>query len=172
MLKKYLKCFRMIFIKVGKTKLIHCGSHTYSGAKVKIGPGKVSIGHHSFVGPESWLQSKATIGNYVMLAGRVAIVGGDHKINVPGVPAIKAGRDINKEVVIEDDVWIGYGVIIMHGVTVGEGSVVAAGSVVTKDVEPYTVVGGVPAKKIKDRFNNEQQEIHRRALDELRRCFQ
>lgn len=162
----------MCFLRIRLRDLIRCGKGTYFGRRVRIGPGKVTIGHHSFIGPETWIQSETKIGDYVMLAGRVAIVGGDHKINVPGVPMILAGRDINKPVVIEDDVWIGYGAVIMHGITIREGSVVAAGSVVTKNVEPYTVVGGVPAKKIKDRFNSEQQEIHRRALEELRRSFQ
>lgn len=51
---------------------------------------------------------------------------------------------------IKDDVWIGAGVIILSGITIGECSVIGAGAVVTKDVEPYTVVAGVPARKIKD----------------------
>lgn len=56
------------------------------------------------------------------------------------------------EIIIQNDVWIGRGTTIMAGVTIGNGAVVAANSVVTKDVEPYSIVGGVPAKKIKDRF--------------------
>ena len=58
-----------------------------------------------------------------------------------------------KDIIIGNDVWIGYGAQIMSGVTVGDGAVIAAGSIVTKDVLPYTVVGGVPAKKIKERKN-------------------
>ncbi len=58
-----------------------------------------------------------------------------------------------KDIIIGHDVWIGYGAQIMSGVTVGDGAVIAAGSIVTKDVLPYTVVGGVPAKKIKERKN-------------------
>lgn len=58
-------------------------------------------------------------------------------------------------IVIKDDVWIGYGATIMSGVTIGQGAVIAAGSIVTKDVEPYSIVGGVPAKHIKYRFDRE-----------------
>ena len=59
------------------------------------------------------------------------------------------------DIIVEDDVWIGYGSIIMSGVHIGQGSVIAAGSVVTKDVPPYAIVGGVPAKVIKYRFSEE-----------------
>jgi serine acetyltransferase len=58
-------------------------------------------------------------------------------------------------IVIDDDVWIGYGVTILSGVHIGQGAVVAAGAVVTKDVPPYAIVGGVPAKIIKYRFSPE-----------------
>ncbi len=171
MIKRQLKKIRMFFVKMARPKMIRCGSGTYLGAKVRIGPAEVSIGHHSFIGPECWLQSKTTIGNYVMLAGRVAIVGGDHKINVPGVPAIEAGRGINKPVYIEDDVWIGYGAILMHGVRIGEGSVVAAGAVVTKDVEPYSIVGGAPAHFIRKRFTEDEISIHKAMLEKRRKVL-
>lgn len=62
------------------------------------------------------------------------------------------------EVVIGNDVWIGSHVLLMPGVTIGDGAVIAAGSVVSKDVDPYTVVGGVPAKAIKKRFTESQIE--------------
>jgi acetyltransferase-like isoleucine patch superfamily enzyme len=168
MVKSFLKKLKMAYLKRRYKWLTSCGTGTYFGGGVIIGPGQVSVGHESFIGPECWLQSKATIGNFVMLAGRVAIVGGDHKTDIVGIPMIKAGRDVNREVIIEDDVWIGYDVIIMHGVTIGEGSIVAAGAVVTKDVAPYSIVGGVPAVKIRDRFTGEQRGKHSAALCELR----
>ncbi|MFH1370577.1 MAG: CatB-related O-acetyltransferase [Planctomycetota bacterium] len=169
MIKRILKTIKMFFIRIRQKNLIRCGKGTYFGSSVKIGPGLVSIGNYSFIGPECWIQSDTEIGNYVMLAGRVAIVGGDHRIDVPGVPAIKAGRDINKQVIIEDDVWVGYGVIIMHGVTIGEGAIIASGAVVTKDVEPCGIVGGVPAKLIRMRFSPENIEKHKRALANRRK---
>lgn len=60
------------------------------------------------------------------------------------------------QIVIGNDVWIGSHVLIMGGVTIGDGAIVAAGSVVTKDIQPYSIVGGVPAKHIKYRFSTEQ----------------
>jgi acetyltransferase-like isoleucine patch superfamily enzyme len=63
--------------------------------------------------------------------------------------------------VIGDDVWVGYGAIILSGVTIGEGSIIAAGSLVTKDVEPYSVYAGVPARRMGDRFSTvEDREEH------------
>lgn len=64
----------------------------------------------------------------------------------------------NKPVIIGNDVYLGDGVIVMPGVTIGHGSVVAANAVVTKDVEPYTIVGGIPAKPIRDRFPDKVKE--------------
>ncbi len=158
----------MSVIRLKCKNLVQCGRGTYFGNSVIIGPEKVSIGYYSFIGPECWLQSKAKIGNYVMLAGRVAMVGGDHRIDVAGIPAIEAGRDINKVVTICDDVWIGYGTVIMHGVTIGEGAVVAAGAVVTKNVEPYSIVGGVPASMIRMRFCEEDIKKHKAMLSQRR----
>lgn len=107
---------------------------------------------------------KVTIGNFTMIAYNVLILGGDHNYKVAGVPTIFAGRDVIKPTIIGDDVWIGAGSIIMSGVTIGDGSIIAAGSVVTKDVEPYCIYGGNPAKKIKDRFSEEEKQTHIKML--------
>ncbi|MGL4347435.1 MAG: hypothetical protein ACRCR9_05090 [Chitinophagaceae bacterium] len=58
-------------------------------------------------------------------------------------------------IIVEDHVWIGYGVKILSGVTIGKGSIVSTGSIVTKDIPPYTIVGGIPARVIKKRFTDE-----------------
>jgi virginiamycin A acetyltransferase len=75
-----------------------------------------------------------------------------------------AGGPHFEETALESDVWIGHGAIILQGVRIGEGSVVAAGSVVTKDVAPYTIVAGNPARPIRDRFDPDQIKRHRREL--------
>ena len=73
---------------------------------------------------------------------------------------VAAAWDNKGDIVIGNDVWIGYEAVIMAGVTVGDGAIIGTRAVVTKDVPPYTIVGGVPAKPIRKRFENE-------ALDEL-----
>ena len=121
---------------------------------------------YSFMGPGAYICPNVKIGKYTMLAPQVAILGGDHVMDWPGVPMYFSGRpgDI-PETVIEDDVWIGLRAIIMAGVRIGRGAIVAAGAVVTKDVEPYSIVGGIPAKVIGKRFDNEKDiQIHDQML--------
>ena len=98
-------------------------------------------------------KTKIKIGNYVMIANNVMILGGNHNISRTDIPMMLQGKGKEGDIIIEDDVWIGAGSIILTGVTIGKGSVVAAGSVVTKDVAEYTIVGGNPAKFIKKRVN-------------------
>lgn len=123
-----------------------------------------TIDAFSYLGPECHIAAKAKIGKYVMFGPRVAIVGDDHRMDQVGVPMIFSGRPEQKMTVIESDVWIGYGAIIMSGVTVGRGSVVAAGSIVTKDVPPYSIVAGVPARPLRSRFNPEEQTAHDKVI--------
>lgn len=102
-----------------------------------------------------------------MLGPRVAIVGGDHRMDQPESPIIFAGREEIQETVIGKDVWVGYGATILTGVTIGDGAIIAAGAVVTKDVPPYTVYAGVPAKKLRDRFEDHSLiKIHQAMLQE------
>ena len=67
-----------------------------------------------------------------------------------------ADKDRQKWCVIGNDVWIGSNVLLLNGITIGDGAIIAAGAVVTKDVQPYSISGGIPAKHIKFRFNNEE----------------
>jgi acetyltransferase-like isoleucine patch superfamily enzyme len=107
-----------------------------------------------------------------MIASNVAIVGGDHKYDILGIPIRFAGRAGLEEklTIIEDDVWIGHGSIIIAGVCIGKGSIVAAGSVVAKNVPPYAIVGGVPAKIIRYRFTEEQQKFHNTEIEKLKKA--
>jgi len=95
------------------------------------------------------------------------IVGADDRIDLPGTPAIFAGRPTLEETVVEADAWLGAACIVMAGVRIGRGSVIAAGSVVTKDVPPYEIHGGIPAKLIRQRFDDPtDRERHDRMLEE------
>jgi acetyltransferase-like isoleucine patch superfamily enzyme len=100
------------------------------------------------------------MGNYVMIARELLITGADHRFDKPSVAMIFSGRPDPQVCVIEDDVWIGARVILLKGVRVGRGAIIAAGAVVTRDVAPYTIVGGVPAKPIRLRFKDAEQRLH------------
>ncbi|MCA9929714.1 MAG: acyltransferase [Anaerolineales bacterium] len=110
----------------------------------------ITIGKDSLVGEYSIIrgQGGVTIGDRVYTSPFTQIIAVNHMFHDVKRPFIEQG--ITAEgIVIEDDVWLGAGAVITDGVRVGQGAVVAAGAVVTKDVPPYTVVGGVPAKVIK-----------------------
>ena len=118
-----------------------------------------------FIGRDCDIAPKVTIGRYTMLASHVAIVGDDHNWSVPGVPMQFAGRPAQRPTVIGADVWLGHGAVVMRGVTIGDAAIVAAGAVVTKDVPPYEVWAGVPAKRIHDRFaDNAARAKHERMI--------
>jgi maltose O-acetyltransferase len=91
-----------------------------------------------------------TIGNDVLIGSNVTISSGQHPIE-GRLPAIFARPVVPRPIVIEDDVWIGAGAVIMPGITLRQGTVVGANSVVTKDTEAYAVMAGVPAKKLRSR---------------------
>jgi len=91
-----------------------------------------------------------TIGDRTLIGYRSQILSANHTVPEGRDRIFDAGHD-KKPVVIENDVWIGANCLILPGVTIGEGAVVAGGSVVSKSVEPFTIVGGVPAKMVKKR---------------------
>lgn len=98
-----------------------------------------------------------TIGKKVIFGPKPTIITGDHRIDIKDKYIIDITDDEklpenDLPVTIEDGCWIGANVTILKGVTIGHDSVVAAGSVVTKSCEPYSIIGGVPAKLIKKRF--------------------
>lgn len=110
----------------------------------------IKIGRNSLVGEYSVIrgQGGVVIGDRVYTSPFTQIIAVNHVFDDPDKPFVDQGITA-QGIVIEDDVWLGAGAVITDGVRVGKGSVVAAGAVVTKDVPPHTVVGGVPAKVIK-----------------------
>lgn len=142
----------------------------------KISPNTVfdgKIGYASYIGMNCFIC--ADIGRYSCIANNVITTSGTHPTKkwVSVHPAFYSSmkqcgfsytdknlfNESTSRITIGNDVWIGASVTILGGVKIGDGAIVAAGAVVTKDVEPYTIVGGVPAKEIRKRFNDEQIEF-------------
>jgi acetyltransferase-like isoleucine patch superfamily enzyme len=109
---------------------------------------------YSYIGLGALIGPQVSIGAYTMLGPGVMCVGQDHRFDLPGVPAIFAGRPQMKSTRIGRDAWIGARCIILSGVVIGDGAIVAAGSVVSHDVPPCEVHGGVPNRKLRDRFSD------------------
>ncbi|MFZ1529820.1 MAG: acyltransferase [Ferruginibacter sp.] len=171
-LVKQLKSFRNFFLRRVKYRRYKIGRGFYAGARVRIwGKEKIEIGENFYIGRDSFIESNAVIGNNVIWGNRVALVGRyDHHYQLPGIPTRLAMQIRDKEynwkglgivTIIEDDVWVGYGSTILSGVSIGEGSIIAAGALVTKDVDPYSIYAGVPAKKVANRFERDEDlQLH------------
>ncbi|HWV70259.1 MAG TPA: acyltransferase [Pseudosphingobacterium sp.] len=115
------------------------------GEGLKIGNNS-NIGSYAYIGCSGYIE----IGDNVMISPRVSIYAENHNFSELDSPMKEQG--VTREFVkIEDDCWIASNSVVLAGVTIGKGSVVSAGSVVTKDVPPYSIVGGVPAKVIRTR---------------------
>lgn len=107
---------------------------------------------------------KVKIGDFCSIGGNVVfLLGAEHNLNTLLTYPFKAKllktqpyeAGSKGNIILEDDVWIGEGVIIMSGITIGQGAVIAAGAVVNRDIPPYAIAGGIPAKVIKYRFSKE-----------------
>lgn len=120
----------------------------------------VILGNNVQFGDYCNISTPTVIGNNVLMAGRVCFVGKyDHTFDVPGQLIWNGKRGDNGTTIVEDDVWIGHRATIVGPVTIGAGSIVAAGSLVIKDIPPCEIWGGVPAKKIADRFTDEEDKL-------------
>ena len=133
-------CYKLSGMKIGKGSTIHMWAAFFQPANIEIGEDTI-LGDHIFLDGRAPL----TIGNHVDIASQVLIYNSEHAINSQDFHATE------EPVTIEDYVFVGPRVTILPGVTIGKGAVVAAGAVVTKNVEPFKIVGGVPAKEIGER---------------------
>ncbi len=118
-------------------------------------PHNVVIGYNCYFNHNTILHggkknAKLTIGNYVQTGPNVAIYAYNHEFSNKHIPIIDQGY-YESDVNIEDDVWIGANSVVLSGVCIGKGAVIGAGSVVTKDIPPYSICAGTPAKVIKNR---------------------
>ena len=163
-----------LFKKIRGKAVLNCQIHKTS--KIEAGSEVINVrmAMHSFCGYNCEI-NYCDIGSYVSIANGVIIGGGMHPLDWVGMsPVFYKGRDSVKakfsqferepvkRTIIGNDVWIGQNVLIKQGVNIGTGSVIGMGSVVTKDVDPYTIVAGNPARVIRKRF--EQNIIERLLL--------
>ncbi len=125
----------------------------------------IRLGDNVGIGPRCLFLADTEIGNKVLVAANVAFLNSDdHRFDFVGLAMWDSGRGDRHRIVVEDDVWIGHGAILLTPLRVGRGAIVAAGSVVTKDVAPYAIVGGNPARVIRMRFTPNEIEMHERIL--------
>ena len=180
-MKSYLLALvRYLRIKKALSKkFITHGEGIFIGRKADLwAPHHIRLGNHVTISSGCHIAANCSIGDYAGLASRVAFLGRlDHDHKTIGVPFRFAqyvgsqhmrGTYLQEEdeVTIGAEVWIGYQSIILTGVKIGRGAVIAAGSIVVHDVEPYTIIAGVPGKKVGTRFTKEQIAEHEQKIAE------
>jgi len=138
--------------KMGRKVFILSKCTLYSPQRISIGE-NVSINRYTNLDGTGGLEIK----DHVLIGPNCNILSANHGFNDWKTP-IKEQAVVTGKVVIEEDVWLGYGVTVLPNVTIGRGAIVGAGSVVTKDVPPFAIVGGIPAKLIKYRFDKKTIE--------------
>lgn len=145
------------------------GTHRRIGYPFKIrGSENIVIEDHVNIGSGCTIYStraKLIIKSHVIVGPNLTVITGDHKFEVGSfIDATRKPESIfDQDVIIENDVWIGANVTILKGVHVGRGAIIAAGAVVTKDIPPYYIAAGVPAKPIRAKWT--QQEIIQHELE-------
>lgn len=135
----------------GKLMLENCGKNVNIESNATFSS-KVTLEDYSGIGINAKIYGTCHIGRYVMMGTDVTIITRNHRFDRTDIPMMEQGFEEERPVYIGNDVWIGDRVLILPGVHIGDGSIIAAGAVVTKDVPPYSIVAGVPARKIRDRF--------------------
>jgi acetyltransferase-like isoleucine patch superfamily enzyme len=167
--------WQLLYRLYGVRRNVTVGKNFHLGiGSILWAPTRMEVCDNVYIGKFCTIECDGRIGNNVMLANNVGFVGrydhdfhcigkairnapwiGDHGYNGPGK---------GLQVIVEDDVWVGFGSVVLTGVTIGRGAVVAAGCVVTKNVEPYTIVGGNPARRLAERFKISEISRHEQLM--------
>ncbi|MEO6120297.1 MAG: acyltransferase [Terriglobales bacterium] len=135
---------------------LRCGKNVVLAKGLELYPPEyIHFGNNIYIGPDFAVQTNLVIGDNTLVSGRVSCLGNDHNFDDPQATIIEAGRLPACTIIMEGDNLIGYGSIVVGSVTIGKGCIVGAGSVVTRDLPPYTVCAGVPAKPIRKRYQRE-----------------
>ncbi len=153
---------RYPWIKIGRN--VHCqwstrfwSPHCY-----------IVIGNDVGIGFNCLFMADTEIGNSVLIASNVAFLNSDeHTYSHVGKPIWESPKSYKYKIIVNNDVWIGHGAILLAPLCIGKGAIIAAGSVVTKNVPAYAIVGGNPAKLIKMRFTESEIREHE---EQLRKC--
>lgn len=114
---------------------------------------RLKIGDFSGIGAKTYVTGDVTIGKNCMLGPEIVFCTQNHNFQRTDIPMCEQGFGELRPITIEDDCWIGRRVIILPGVTIGKGSVIGAGAVVSKDIPPYSIAVGNPAKVVKSRLH-------------------
>lgn len=162
--REYFKAVRIWLLLRTRYRHARVGRGFHVAWGVRIHGADFFAGDYVYLGPFVEIAPNVRIGNYSSLSSYVIITGNDHRFDIAGCPIRFSGRPETVETVIGADVLIGHGATIMRGVRIGNGAIVGAGAVVTKDVPPYAIVAGVPAKVIRYRFNDRDVASHEEML--------
>lgn len=165
MFRKLIVSFRDWYLKNIKWNKYTFGENFHVGRNVFLwAKNNIEIGDNVYIGRNSSIECNASIGNNVLMANGVALIGRyDHHYQQIGIPVSESSQirdddydwmEINNKVTIGDDVWVGYGAIILSGVKISSGCIISAGAIVTRNTQVYGIYAGVPAKRIADRFDS------------------
>lgn len=131
-------------VSIGDNVLFYCGVYVHGGT------GDIIIGSNTHFAPHCVLYGPLEVGNNCAVAAHVVFASVGHSKEPVDVPFVELPV-VARKIVVEDNVWIGANAVIIQGVRIGTGSIIGACAVVTRDVEPYSVMGGVPARLIRKR---------------------
>lgn len=165
---------KLVVAPIKKGALGKCGKNVTLNRGLKLyGPENLYLGDNIGIGENALFmctRAKIKIGNDMMFGPGTTCITGGHRTDIIGRTMISVTNnekrpEDDRDIVFEGDNWIGANTTILREVTVSRGAVIAAGAVVTKDVPPFSIVGGVPARVIKMRFPDDLIQAHLNALN-------